>query len=301
MRTLLISGDSPALLRREALATARRLLCPEHRDGNLCSVCRRIRDDSHPDFLRVRPDGPQIKVEDVRDAVRFASGRPYEGPARMIWIDGADALREAGANALLKSLEEPGDSVQWLLTTTSPESILATIRSRCVHRRLSPRRPSELAAGFEADGLAPADARDAVAFGFDPGEAVDLDSARESRRRLLGALADGSVIGPARARRRGRGRRFGSPPRCFGSPGRRRPRVGGAFRSAPPRRRGFARLRGSRRSTGAMRFGTPRAKRTASRGVRTQPPEAASVRTVVSQAGRGEVREIIGGRRRTRG
>lgn len=193
MRTLLISGDSPALLRREALAAARRLLCPEHRDGNLCSVCRRIRDDSHPDFLRVRPDGPQIKVEDVRDAVRFASGRPYEGPARMIWIDGADALREAGANALLKSLEEPGDSVQWLLTTTSPESILATIRSRCVHRRLSPRRPSELAAGFEADGLAPADARDAVAFGFDPGEAVDLDSARESRRRLLGALADGSV------------------------------------------------------------------------------------------------------------
>jgi DNA polymerase-3 subunit delta' len=193
VRTLLVSGDSPALLREEALAIARRLLCPDHPAGDSCPVCRRVREDSHPDFLRVRPDGPQIKVEDVRDAVRFASGRPYEAPARMIWIDGAEALRDAGANALLKSLEEPGESAQWLLTTTSPESILATIRSRCVHRRLSPRKPSELAAEFEAGGLAPSDARDAVAFGFDPGETVDLDLARESRRRLLGALADGSV------------------------------------------------------------------------------------------------------------
>ena len=192
MRTLLISGDSPALLRREALAAARRLLCPEHREDS-CSVCRRIADGSHPDFLRVGPDGPQIKVEDVRDAVRFATGRPYEAPARMIWIDGADALRDGGANALLKSLEEPGESVQWLLTATAPESILTTIRSRCVHRRLSPRRPSDLAAAFEADGLAPSDARDAVAFGLEPGEPVDLEGARERRRLVLGALANGSV------------------------------------------------------------------------------------------------------------
>ncbi len=194
MRTLLISGDSPALLRREALAIARRLLCPEHREDS-CSVCRRVADGSHPDFLRVSPGGPQlqIKVEDVRDSVRFASGRPYEGPARMIWIDGADALRDAGANALLKSLEEPGEAVQWLLTATAPESILATIRSRCVHRRLSPRRPSDLAAAFEADGLAPSDARDAAAFGLEPGEAIDLDAARERRRLVLGALGDGSV------------------------------------------------------------------------------------------------------------
>ncbi|MGH9442216.1 MAG: hypothetical protein ACRD16_08055 [Thermoanaerobaculia bacterium] len=193
MRTILVSGDSPAALRREALASAQRLLCPEHRAGDACSVCRRIGDDSHPDFLRVRPDGVQIKVEDVRDAVRFASGRPYEAPARMIWVEGAEALRDAGANALLKSLEEPGESVQWLLTTTSPESILATIRSRCVHRRLSARKPSEVAAGFEAEGFSPSDARDAAALGLEPGEPADLDAARETRRLVLGALADGSI------------------------------------------------------------------------------------------------------------
>ena len=192
MRTLLVSGDSHARLRGEALAAARKLLCPDHRDES-CSVCRRIREDSHPDFLRVRPDGIQIRVEDVREAVRFAAGRPYEAPARMIWIDGAEGLRDAGANALLKSLEEPGESVQWLLTTTSPEAILSTIRSRCVHRRLPPRKPSELAAAFEAEGLAPSDARDAVAFGFDPGADFDLEAAREQRRRILGALGEGSV------------------------------------------------------------------------------------------------------------
>ena len=129
----------------------------------------------------------------MREAVRFASGRPYEAPARLIWIEGADTLKDAGANALLKSLEEPGESLQWLLTTTSPESILATIRSRCAHRRLSPQKPSELIARFEAAGLSPSDARDAAAVGFEPGDALDLDSARERRRVFLGALAGGSV------------------------------------------------------------------------------------------------------------
>ena len=193
MRTLLVSGDSPDLLRREALATARQLLCPFHEEGGACSICRRVGEDTHPDLFHLRPDGVQIKVEDVREAVRFASGRPYEAPARLVWVEGAEKLRDAGANALLKSLEEPGESLQWLLTTTSPESILATIRSRCVHRRLSTRKPAEIIAGFGAAGLSSSDARDAAAFGFEPGEDFDLDAARESRRLFLGALAEGSA------------------------------------------------------------------------------------------------------------
>jgi DNA polymerase III subunit delta' len=193
MRTLLVSGDSPVLLREEALATARQLLCPGHADRDSCPVCRRVRQDTHPDLFHLRADGAQIKVEDVRNAVRFAMGRPYEASVRLIWVEGAESLRDAGTNALLKSLEEPGESVQWLLTTASPESILATIRSRCVFRRLLPKRPSQLIADFEASGLSSADARDAAAFGFDPGQSFDLDAARESRRLHLGALAEGSV------------------------------------------------------------------------------------------------------------
>ncbi len=193
MRSLLVSGDSPTRLRENALATATQLLCPSHDSEKSCSICRRIREDTHPDLCHVRPDGAQIKVEDIRDAVRFASGRPYEAPARLIWIESAETLKDAGANALLKSLEEPGEAIQWLLTTTAPESILATVRSRCVPRRLAPRRPSEILAGLQATGLSPGDSSDAAAFGFEGGESFDLDSSRESRRVFLGALADGST------------------------------------------------------------------------------------------------------------
>jgi DNA polymerase-3 subunit delta' len=193
MRSLLVSGDSPARLREEALALARGLLCPSEEDDPTCSICRRIGDNTHPDLFHVRPDGVQIKVEDVREAVRFASGRPYEARARLIWIELAETLKDAGANALLKSLEEPGESVQWLLTTTAPESILATVRSRCDPRRLAPRPPSEILARLESAGLSASDSRDAAAFGFDANEPFDLESARENRRLFLGALANGST------------------------------------------------------------------------------------------------------------
>ncbi len=193
MRALLVSGDSPSRLRLEALSVAQRVLCAEHDDADSCPVCRRVREGLHPDLFRLRPDGAQIRVEDAREAVRFAQGRPYEAPARLVWVEEAETLRDAGANALLKSLEEPGEAIQWLLTTTSPESLLATIRSRCLHRRLPAERPSEILRRFESAGLPATDARDAAAFGFEPGQGIDLDRAREERRLLLAALSEGSL------------------------------------------------------------------------------------------------------------
>jgi DNA polymerase-3 subunit delta' len=193
LRSLIVSGDSPARLRREALAIANRILCPGHDAPEACSHCRRIDQDSHPDLIHLRPDGTQIKVEDVREAVRFATGRPYEASARLIWIEQAESLRDTGANALLKSLEEPGESVQWILTTTSPESLPTTVRSRCVARRISPRSPLDLLRRFESAGLSPSDARDASAFEFEPDDPFDLPGAREQRRLLVQSLAEGSV------------------------------------------------------------------------------------------------------------
>lgn len=52
---------------------------------------------------------------------------------RVIIVEDADRLTEAGANALLKAIEEPPARTVWLLCSPSPEDMITTIRSRCRH------------------------------------------------------------------------------------------------------------------------------------------------------------------------
>jgi len=191
--TILISGDSPSRLAAEALRVASEILCRGHADPRTCGVCRRTAEGSHPDFLRLGPDGTQIKVDAAREAIRFAAGRPYEAPGRVVWVEAAETLREgSAANALLKSLEEPGGFLTWILTTTVPDGILATIRSRCEHRRL-PRRPAEERRSALARRIPAGDVEDALAFDADEGTEIDLDRVRELRRAALAALASGET------------------------------------------------------------------------------------------------------------
>src|SRR5260221_308458 len=99
MPSLSLTAASQARLAEEAVSIAATLLCHGHDNVTRCTECRRVFANSHPDFMRVEPDGVQIKVERVREALRFAVGRPYEAPCRVAWIDSADHLGEAAANA----------------------------------------------------------------------------------------------------------------------------------------------------------------------------------------------------------
>lgn len=97
---------------------------------------------NHPDFRLltrppVDPDKPEkglkrsIPIDDVRALIgRFAT-RPTMGNRRVIVIDAVDDLERGGANALLKSLEEPPAGTIFLLISHSPGRLLPTIRSRC--------------------------------------------------------------------------------------------------------------------------------------------------------------------------
>jgi DNA polymerase-3 subunit delta' len=73
---------------------------------------------------------PQVRLEQVRELSRFLGRRPLEAPAGLVVIDGAEAMAEAAANALLKTLEEPGEGLL-ILISAAPDQLLATIRSRC--------------------------------------------------------------------------------------------------------------------------------------------------------------------------
>jgi DNA polymerase III subunit delta' len=99
---------------------------------------------SHPDYAeltRLEKDSGDlarsITVDQVRALGRLLETAPSIAARRVIIIDSADDLERGGANALLKSLEEPPKNVIFLLVSHAPSRLLPTIRSRCRVLRFS--------------------------------------------------------------------------------------------------------------------------------------------------------------------
>lgn len=113
-----------------------------------CRSCQLLKAGTHPDLLWVSPEGEGdkvskvIKIEQARAVVEFASQSAQMQGHRVVVLTPADALNTAAANALLKTLEEPGRDTLFLLLTDRPAGLLATIRSRC---QLLPMPQAELA------------------------------------------------------------------------------------------------------------------------------------------------------------
>ena len=194
---LLLSGHAEAELERESRRLAARLLCPGDDPDATCGSCRRVDAGLHPDFLSVEPEGVQIRVDRVREALAFSAGRPYESARRVARILRADLLGIEAENALLKSLEEPGERFRWILTTSRPELLLSTIRSRCTPAALPAPSLAARQRAWVARGFSPEDARDLVLFAADDeaDPAGRLEQARELRQTLVTALEEGLVAG----------------------------------------------------------------------------------------------------------
>ena len=137
---------------------------------------------AHPDLAALHRNwNPQsknfyseIRVEDVRHALQLFQKSAGAGGWRICIVDSAEDLNRAGANALLKMIEEPPPRSLFLIVAHKPGQVLATIRSRC--RRLS------------LEGLAPADIAGIIAGLGEPWNAIaraDIDRAA--------ARANGSV------------------------------------------------------------------------------------------------------------
>ncbi len=152
-----------------------------------CTACSRIARGVHPDVLIVEPgDSGSIKVEQVREAIDRAAFRPFEGRTRVVIIDEADALVGAAQNALLKTLEEPPPASVFLLVTSRPDALLATVRSRCPRLTFRPLSEADVAEVLVRLGRSPDDAR-AVAAMADgsPGRAVELSGDDLSAARAI--------------------------------------------------------------------------------------------------------------------
>lgn len=73
---------------------------------------------------------PQIRIEQIREISQFLSRPPLEAPRSVVIVEEAQSMTEAAANALLKTLEEPGKATL-ILIAPSAEDLLPTLVSRC--------------------------------------------------------------------------------------------------------------------------------------------------------------------------
>lgn len=90
---------------------------------------RRARHGNHPDLSEISPEGNFTTMEQIRDVVRLAASRPFEGARRVIVLD-ADSFRVEAANALLKTLEEPDGETVFVLLSASLSGVMPTVASR---------------------------------------------------------------------------------------------------------------------------------------------------------------------------
>ncbi|MEC4724854.1 DNA polymerase III subunit delta' [Shewanella sp. D64] len=96
-----------------------------------CKGCQLIEANNHPDFYHVVADGNQIKVDQIRELCQKLTSTSQQGGRRVVVISQCEKLNLAAANALLKTLEEPGKETLLLLQSNTPSRLMATINSRC--------------------------------------------------------------------------------------------------------------------------------------------------------------------------
>ena len=174
-----------------------------------CSVCREIDEGRFVDLIEIDA-ASRTKVEDTRELLDNVQYAPSRGRFKVYLIDEVHMLSSHSFNALLKTLEEPPPYVKFILATTDPQKLPATILSRCLQfslKNMTPERVVEHLAHvlgvenvpFEDDALwllgraADGSMRDAMsltdqAIAFGEGKVMAADV-----RAMLGTLDHGQV------------------------------------------------------------------------------------------------------------
>ncbi|WP_070413267.1 DNA polymerase III subunit gamma/tau [Pseudomonas lundensis] len=175
-----------------------------------CSVCREIDEGRFVDLIEIDA-ASRTKVEDTRELLDNVQYAPSRGRFKVYLIDEVHMLSSHSFNALLKTLEEPPPYVKFILATTDPQKLPATILSRCLQfslKNMTPERVVEHLSHvlsvenvpFEDDALwllgraADGSMRDAMsltdqAIAFGEGQVLAADV-----RAMLGTLDHGQVF-----------------------------------------------------------------------------------------------------------
>jgi DNA polymerase-3 subunit gamma/tau len=116
---------------------AKALLCengPTPHPCNQCSHCKMANSGSHMDIIEM--DAASNRgIDDIKELIEHTKYKPSSARFKIFIIDEVHMLTNQAFNALLKTLEEPPDFVKFILATTDPLKLPATILSRTQHFR----------------------------------------------------------------------------------------------------------------------------------------------------------------------
>ncbi|BAS29005.1 DNA polymerase III subunit delta' [Limnochorda pilosa] len=190
----LLVGPDGVGKRTLARGVAQLLFCAQ-REGDRpcgrCAACGQVARGSHPDLHWVEPEAApggraSLGIDRVRRLIQEASWRPYQAAWKVLVAAEADRLTDEAQNSLLKLLEEPPGTAVVLLTTSRPDRLLPTVRSRCHSVTLRPLSETQVRSVLERRGLpqeraallaAAAQGRPGRALGLDPQTVQDQQAA----------------------------------------------------------------------------------------------------------------------------
>lgn len=127
-------GSHPDFKLLEPGAHAIQMLEMENVNGRLVSAwTKRVAEDAlEEQRKRDKKPSKEIVIEQARSLTDFLGSSAHQGGGRVVVIYPAEAMNSNTANALLKTLEEPGKGLIFVLVTHKPQQLLPTILSRCL-------------------------------------------------------------------------------------------------------------------------------------------------------------------------
>jgi DNA polymerase-3 subunit delta' len=140
IQNLLFWGEESVGKMTTAKVFSKALLC-NNRKGwkrcEKCSSCKMFQKGYHSDLMIIEPEENSVKIEQIRDGLKFLFYHPQISYLKILIINEADKMTEDCQNALLKTLEEPRDNNIIILISSAPKRLLATIRSRVLPLRFT--------------------------------------------------------------------------------------------------------------------------------------------------------------------
>jgi DNA polymerase-3 subunit gamma/tau len=116
---------------------AKALICeqgPTSKPCGVCEHCQMAKESRHMDIIEMDAASSR-KIDDIRDLIEHTKYKPASANFKIFIIDEVHMLTKEAFNALLKTLEEPPAYVKFILATTDPLKLPATILSRTQHFR----------------------------------------------------------------------------------------------------------------------------------------------------------------------
>ena len=98
-----------------------------------------MQNNSHPNFFLIDllSEKKSINVEQVREMINYTNKSAFNNKEKFILIDNVENLNKSSVNALLKIIEEPNESIFFILINNNEKNILPTLKSRCLTFKIS--------------------------------------------------------------------------------------------------------------------------------------------------------------------